>query len=433
MRPKRLDKDSPKCLKQLKRIVTNLCLIGLIQGCFGNDNISEYEDNNNVSTGIIKIANASNEISKIANTTTKSVNTVLKAERNQSYTILHDTYLYKSYTKPLVKHIPIYKGIEVNISEIKNIDSSMWGEILIRGEKYYIPMGRLNNNDDKTLIKTSTYVETKEKPNGYKILIDKSDRTLKLLQAIGGVWKTIQESHIGLGGVAGAQEQLPLPKEQYLLIGIDDESKMSYGYRKSKISDNQIEDAIEKHGLEYLIEINGEGKITLIKEGQNNKELLGKNDIISIDNITIKIVKNDVVIIKQHHLDRKQMEGDGLTPTGRYYKAGINPSSSFGRDPDNPNKGLASIHISYPSGQDAFNGYQEGIIDSKDYLKVSKQAKKKRNTSQNTDLGSYIMIHGGGSSQDWTLGCIALEDRDMKTLHSAIKDFKGEVSIEITE
>ena len=35
----------------------------------------------------------------------------------------------------------------------------------------------------------------------------------------------------------------------------------------------------------------------------------------------------------------------------------------------------------------------------------------------NTKLGGEIYIHGDGSNSDWTLGCIALNDKDMDELY----------------
>ncbi len=38
----------------------------------------------------------------------------------------------------------------------------------------------------------------------------------------------------------------------------------------------------------------------------------------------------------------------------------------------------------------------------------------------NTRLGGEIFIHGRGSGSDWTLGCVALDDADMKELYDAV-------------
>jgi lipoprotein-anchoring transpeptidase ErfK/SrfK len=38
----------------------------------------------------------------------------------------------------------------------------------------------------------------------------------------------------------------------------------------------------------------------------------------------------------------------------------------------------------------------------------------------NTALGGEVMIHGGGTANDWTWGCVALADADIKELFAAI-------------
>jgi hypothetical protein len=45
-------------------------------------------------------------------------------------------------------------------------------------------------------------------------------------------------------------------------------------------------------------------------------------------------------------------------------------------------------------------------------------AKQRRRDSP---LGGENGIHGNGSSYDWTLGCIALEDEDIEALWGALK------------
>jgi len=39
---------------------------------------------------------------------------------------------------------------------------------------------------------------------------------------------------------------------------------------------------------------------------------------------------------------------------------------------------------------------------------------------QNTKLGGEIYIHGGGAGTDWTQGCVALADDDIKELFDSI-------------
>jgi lipoprotein-anchoring transpeptidase ErfK/SrfK len=39
---------------------------------------------------------------------------------------------------------------------------------------------------------------------------------------------------------------------------------------------------------------------------------------------------------------------------------------------------------------------------------------------QNTALGGEIYIHGGGTLSDWTGGCVALRDEEMKEIFDSI-------------
>jgi len=46
--------------------------------------------------------------------------------------------------------------------------------------------------------------------------------------------------------------------------------------------------------------------------------------------------------------------------------------------------------------------------------------RKKKAPPQYTKLGGLIYIHGNGAGRDWTWGCVALEDEDMKELYDAV-------------
>jgi lipoprotein-anchoring transpeptidase ErfK/SrfK len=46
--------------------------------------------------------------------------------------------------------------------------------------------------------------------------------------------------------------------------------------------------------------------------------------------------------------------------------------------------------------------------------------KARKAPPQNTRLGGDIYIHGHGSSSDWTWGCVALENEDIRELFDAV-------------
>ena len=90
----------------------------------------------------------------------------------------------------------------------------------------------------------------------------------------------------------------------------------------------------------------------------------------------------------------KEFEGDGKTPEGRYTIDRRNPNSSF----------YLSLGISYPNARDI--AFAE---------------------SQGKEPGGDIFIHGqpnltGPRGPDWTAGCIAVTNKEMRQLYSMVKD-----------
>ena len=90
-------------------------------------------------------------------------------------------------------------------------------------------------------------------------------------------------------------------------------------------------------------------------------------------------------------LGHKQFEGDQKTPEGAYFISHRNPNSSY----------HLSLGISYPNNADrAFA------------------------TAQGQSPGGDIFIHGGPrgrvSSNDWTVGCIAVTDREIERIYAMV-------------
>ncbi len=98
----------------------------------------------------------------------------------------------------------------------------------------------------------------------------------------------------------------------------------------------------------------------------------------------------------------KHHEGDGKTPEGNYYISS-KFHSQFHR----------SLQVAYPNIVDAERGLSEGQISQGQRNAIVSANRTCRTPPQNTALGSYIQVHGGGGGPDvpdWTLGCVALED-----------------------
>lgn len=95
----------------------------------------------------------------------------------------------------------------------------------------------------------------------------------------------------------------------------------------------------------------------------------------------------------------KEREGDGRTPEGTYVIDWRNPQSRF----------HLSLHISYPDAADRARAARAGI-----------------------DPGGDIMIHGqpngmrglasGHPDKDWTVGCIAVTNREMREIWARVPD-----------
>jgi murein L,D-transpeptidase YafK len=92
----------------------------------------------------------------------------------------------------------------------------------------------------------------------------------------------------------------------------------------------------------------------------------------------------------------KKVEGDGRTPEGRYYVDRRNPNSSF----------YLSVGINYPNARDIAEARALG-----------------------RPPGGDIFFHGAPNKNplkartpDWTAGCIAITNREMREFYAMVKD-----------
>jgi murein L,D-transpeptidase YafK len=106
----------------------------------------------------------------------------------------------------------------------------------------------------------------------------------------------------------------------------------------------------------------------------------------------------------------KIKEGDGATPEGEFYIFTKNEKSAY----------YLSLGISYPNLEDAKRGLRARLITAEEYQKIAEAIEKKEAPPQTTALGGQIYIHGRGAQKDWTLGCVALDDKDIKELFDAV-------------
>ena len=109
-------------------------------------------------------------------------------------------------------------------------------------------------------------------------------------------------------------------------------------------------------------------------------------------------------------VEDKVRQGDRRTPEGDFYVFTRNDKSAF----------YLSLGLSYPNIEDAERGLRDKLISQRQHDVIVRAIKRKATPPQNTALGGDIYIHGNGASSDWTWGCVALENADMKELFDAV-------------
>ena len=105
----------------------------------------------------------------------------------------------------------------------------------------------------------------------------------------------------------------------------------------------------------------------------------------------------------------KVRQGDRRTPEGDFYIFTKNDKSAF----------YLSLGVSYPNAEHARRGLRDGLITKSQYDAIMHALKLKETPPQHTALGGDIYIHGHGAKSDWTWGCVALENDDIRELFNA--------------
>ena len=106
----------------------------------------------------------------------------------------------------------------------------------------------------------------------------------------------------------------------------------------------------------------------------------------------------------------KVRAGDRRTPEGEFYIFTKNSKSAF----------YLSLGLSYPNAAHAERGLRDGLITRAQYDAIARALRAKKGPPQNTRLGGDIYIHGNGAQSDWTWGCVALENEDIRELFNAV-------------
>ena len=79
-----------------------------------------------------------------------------------------------------------------------------------------------------------------------------------------------------------------------------------------------------------------------------------------------------------------------------------------------------SLGLGYPGPADADRALEERRITRRQHERIHDAARRGRIPPWDTPLGGEIFIHGGGSGSDWTWGCVALDDEDVRELYAAV-------------
>lgn len=124
-----------------------------------------------------------------------------------------------------------------------------------------------------------------------------------------------------------------------------------------------------------------------------------------------KLVRTYRIGLGLNPVDDKNRQGDHATPEGDFYIFTRNHKSAY----------YLSLGVSYPNIEDGERGLRDGLITRAQHDAIVKAIKRKTTPPQHTALGGDIYIHGNGASSDWTWGCVALENEDMRELFDAAR------------
>lgn len=123
-----------------------------------------------------------------------------------------------------------------------------------------------------------------------------------------------------------------------------------------------------------------------------------------------RVVREYRVVLGGDPVGDKEREGDSRTPEGEFYVCVKNEQSQFYR----------SLGLSYPNREDAERGLRDRLITRPEYDRLVRALTRRRTPPWNTALGGEIYIHGGGTSSDWTAGCVALDNADVQELFDSV-------------
>jgi hypothetical protein len=146
---------------------------------------------------------------------------------------------------------------------------------------------------------------------------------------------------------------------------------------------------------------------------------------ISVKERTLSVVRGRHVIHEIPHFAigingavNLRTRGSAMTPKGEFRVERINPNSQY----------ATFIGINYPNPRVADQALAEGLITLEEAERIRRYYQQHRLSYPNTALGGDIGIHGLGNRDpflnrrvDWTEGCLAVENDQVRLLHSLVE------------
>ena len=145
---------------------------------------------------------------------------------------------------------------------------------------------------------------------------------------------------------------------------------------------------------------------------------------VNISKRTLSVINNgrteavfDNISIGKGGAAKLRQRGDGKTPLGEFKIIWINRNSRY----------HLFFGLDFPNIDYAARAFQANIINQSELYAIQRAYALKQTPPQETQLGGYIGIHGIGkgdiethNSFNWTDGCIALTNKQIKRLAKLI-------------
>lgn len=124
-----------------------------------------------------------------------------------------------------------------------------------------------------------------------------------------------------------------------------------------------------------------------------------------------RIIKRYPIVLGHNPIDDKTEKGDGCVPEGEFYICTKRTNSPF----------FLSLGLSYPNDEDAERGLRTGLITHAQYQSIIRAIRRRTRPPWDTKLGGSISIHGHGLGPNWTLGCIAMKNEDIREIFGIVR------------